>query len=166
MKARMLGLLALGLLAGLPAAHASAITLEFTGTCTSGCSGSGTAQLTLADSYVYGSSLAAADFIALSYLSSGQSWALDGSESGFNVAGCFLASGGLCADFSVTGGIGLLNDRFEVGINGVWSADSYNGNAVGENGSFFPKKLPEPGTLALLGLGLGGLLLARRRGGS
>src|SRR5262249_15792118 len=74
-----------------PAARAN-IVFNWTGTCFLTCTGTATAVLTLADGYVFGSVLSAADFVSLTYNSSDQTQ---------DITSPSLFTGGLNADGSV-----------------------------------------------------------------
>lgn len=61
----------LGLLLALASANVSAVVIyDFAGTCSSGCVGTATAVLTLADTYTPNTAVASADFISFTYSSS------------------------------------------------------------------------------------------------
>ena len=139
------------------------IVFDFSGTCTTGCTGTATGVLTLTNAYVYGTALTVSDLVSFQYTSSDITFTI---LPGPNT---FLA-GGLNADGTQTA---------------VFDLDSYTNPPLGEtyfdtagpfesqlpsglhdsglNGAF-TAAVPEPSTWAMMLLGFAGIgLLANRR---
>ena len=113
-----------GLFVGLMAHIGSAqsdVIYDFTGTCTSGCTGTATAVLHLTDTYVPGTAPALADLLSFSYSSSNLSYNVPGDTTFLAVIGT-LPNG-------VTSSIQLFldfpnnNTFFSTSTNGAWLSE-------------------------------------------
>jgi PEP-CTERM motif len=145
------------------------IVFDFTGTCDSpntGCptnSSTATAVLTLADAYVYGAVVMAADFVSFSYSSGDQSFDIKPANvtnifGGFNSDGSFNAQG----HFFLVGAEGtfLAETNFLAASAGFVDAGS---TFAFTNVSPPPSPVPEPSTWAMMLIGFAGLGYASRR---
>jgi hypothetical protein len=79
---------------------------------------------------------------------------------------------GTSLTYTITGKNGLTEDSFATSSNGIFSAIHVQGFSQGGSGVFIsgepglpPAEIPEPTTVALLGLGLLGFAAARRKAG-
>jgi len=159
------------LLAGLlaitstPAAAAGVEMFTFTGVCFD-CSGTGTAVLTVADTYVPGNSLSVSDFFSLTY------YPTNLLPSGISITADILRSisGGLptaltgdaALDIAGIGGTG----EFITTTDGHWYVCQHSCGDFGTSYTWSAGAAtltPEPSTLALTGLGWAALTLVRRR---
>lgn len=166
MKTRFLGLLAAAIVAlGMAAPQAEAIVIyDFTGSCSFGCTGQATAVLILDDTYVPGTQVVAADFIAISYSSDAGSYQIPpdaGLELIFGPAVLPAVAGEatIGLDFTDAGRI------FQTAGAGVW-ASLFVSLGIDHGGTEYEwvlRQLPAPGPLSLLALGLVGLAIAGRR---
>ena len=165
MKTKLVGLLTAGIVAmGLAAPQAEAVVIyDWSGACEFGCTGQATAVLTLADTYVPGTQVMAADFVSISYSSNAGSYNVPGN------AGLELIFGpAVLPTVSGTATIGF--DFTDVGrifstTPGSWSS-LFVSLGIDHGGTEYDwslRELPEPGALSLFGLGLAGLALAGRR---
>jgi hypothetical protein len=133
------------------------VIFDFSGICDlQGCSGMATGVLTLADSYVFGADITAADFISFDYSSSDVNFEITSADAPSLI-------GGLNAD-------GSINSRDELVVEaapiievfaGVFEAASADREHVDE-GTTFPftvvsRAAPEPPTWAMMLLGFAGL---------
>lgn len=152
------------------------VIYDWEGECLTGCTGTATATLTLMDSYTPGTFLVDSDFVSFSYVSSSGSFS---SPSGvafccFDVAGTSTLpvlsgpSSDLIVDFAGGGTIFCAPDA----SGGSTCAGTTAWNMVynplgiddrGRDAGTWALRVPEPGTLALLGIGLLGMGLSRRR---
>jgi hypothetical protein len=122
------------------------------------------ASLTLADTYQFGAALTATDFVSLMYTSGNLSFGivpLDVSS----IIGAINSDGSLASAVLEIQTLPALS-YFLLEDNGFWLA-SHTAGVIGvaNSGSDYSLTLPipEPATLALLGSGLLGLALTRRR---
>lgn len=153
-----------GLILSASSAQATAIALpnqvfDFTGTCTD-CTGTATAELTLAGSYTPGSTVQSLQFVSFHY---------DGTnlQSPFTITSPATITGGVASslpgasDFSVANSLFL----FSTHADGTWSVASAATQAPADYGTAgnFAATAPEPASI-LLGLpALGAFVLMRRR---
>ncbi len=168
MKIKWMGLLpALGLVL---TAHnvGAAIIYDWSGTCTDNCTGTASAVLTLKSSYTPGTVLTAADFVSFSYSSSSGSYDIPADASFVELLG---STGALPVSSGVTllGPINFdfegLGTTFSVNTDGTWGSGftpKFTGLDFGDSHSW-ERRIPEPGSLALFGLGLAGLGAVRRK---
>ena len=165
MKTRLLGLLAAAVVAlGMAAPQAHALVIyDFTGACDFGCTGQATAVLTLADTYVPGTQVMAADFVSISYSSNAGSYNVPpdaGLELIFGPAVLPAVSGQATIGFDFTDA-----GRIFQTTPGSW-ASLFVSLGIDHGGTEYEwvlRELPAPGPLSLLALGLAGLALAGRR---
>jgi PEP-CTERM motif len=133
------------------------VIFDFSGACdVQGCSGTATAVLTLADSYVVGADVTAADFISFDYSSSDVNFEITSADSPSLI-------GGLNAD-------GSINSRDELVVKaapvfeafvGVFEAAPADREQVDEGTTvtctLVSGAVPEPSTWAMMILGFAGL---------
>jgi hypothetical protein len=145
-------------------AHA-VIIYDFSGTCTSGCTGTATGVLTLAETYIPGTTVAVSDFLSWTYMSS------NGSVSINDVQGSNLT-------LPVTSGIGTGGLTFGA-ASGVLMGDSFGGSSGPSDWTVFFQTpslpdpnvgtshnwamVPEPSTLGILAVGLAAMAVRRER---
>ena len=154
------------LLATICAAPASADpiveTYTFTGTCTD-CSGTVTGTLTLDSSYVLGNPIGP-DFLSFVYDGSNLipgGFTISDLDAGVSVSGSLPSTlpGAPSSDIVIEN----ANWEFLVNTDGSWSVvDVLSEADYGTNGSF-SDPAPEPSSAILIGCGLVGLRLVRRR---
>ena len=91
---------------------------------------------------------------------------------GFKPSNPGAIQAGTSLTYTITGKNGLTANSFATSSNGIFSAIHVQGFSQGGSGVFIsgepglpPNEIPEPGTVALLGLGLLGFAAARRRAG-
>jgi hypothetical protein len=137
------------------------IVFDFNGVCDTGCTGTATGVLTLADSYTFGSDLTLANFVSFHYSSS---------DIGFDVPSPdgLLFSGGLTADGSIVGPDLAIIGEHEFGVlpGGKFLVDvTETGGDVGSTSDFtlVSGGVPEPSTWAMMLAGLASLGLAGYR---
>jgi hypothetical protein len=162
--------------------HASAaranIVFDFSGECASGCTGTATGVLTLADSYMFGANLTVPDFISFTYTSSDRDFTIIQSNlvlQGWDGRPLF---GGLNANGSLNA-IGIFNiiptstfPLFEVDADGFKAFKNIRGKDKGSTFSFRREitttspgggAVPEPSTWAMMLLGFATLGFAGYR---
>src|ERR1700761_2091825 len=156
------------LLAGLiQAAPARAdFVFDLSGTCVdgSGCSGTATGVLTLADSYVFGTVMTTPDFISFTYSSSSRSFQLNGADPAIDVN--FGTAGGINADGSLFGGEWAVGSSAAAALFDWTPPTFFAASSAGPalDDSLAPFKftpvtgaVPEPATWAMLLIGFAGL---------
>lgn len=141
---------------------------DWTGSCSTGCTGNATATLTLADTYTPGSALTHTDFVSITYQSSSSMLSIPGDGFIESITGVLPALTGF-ADVSLDF---VGSSFFETFASGAWEIDSGPPpdpmpifNDDGNNGTWTlsAEPIPEPTTLALLSLGLVGFGVARKK---
>jgi hypothetical protein len=169
MKAKILGFLAAGLVAGSMSAHAALIQVDFTVSGnwfnSQGTPFSMPLSPTLAGTMVVDNLLNGAGALVDFNLTTGtKTW----TESDF--VGDLAASFAFDVSGNVTGfGLAYFRDavgemyNFSDNTFGVGEFASGESNACNSCVAFTQQRIAEPGTLALLGLGMAGLAVARRR---
>jgi hypothetical protein len=175
------GLAALVLSTGLlPTSAARAnIVFNFSGDCTTGCTGTATGVLTLADSYAFGADMTLADFVSLTYSSSDRDFELDHFDAPLDSEARYIV-GGLNANGSLNaaGKLQILPPFvfpfFQVDAGGF---QAWTGVTRKDTGStfFFRREInttspggdtgavPEPSTWVMMLLGFATLGLAGYR---
>ena len=161
------------------AAPAKAVVVyDWSGTCTSGCVGTATGVLTLADSYTPGTLVSANDFVSWSYASSSGSYSFPG-DAIFDPTNSFensllgsrdgplpvgSGSGAIVIDavgfdsFFVTDFPGVGQWESEFALTGV-----FDDSGTAYEWSLRATQIPLPQTALLLGTALAGLGIAVRR---
>ena len=139
-----------------PSARAN-VVFDWAGTCDSGCAGTATAVLTLADAYSFGTPIASADFVSLVYKSN---------DLAADLTPASLFEGGLNADGSFVSSTFIIRDvsgfpQFNTGDTGGWEVASATGADSGTGG--VGGAIPEPSTWAMMLLGFAGLGYASYR---
>ena len=138
------------------------IVFDFSGVCDSGCTGTATGILTLANSYLFGSDLTLASFVSLHYSSSDISFDVPSPND------LLAVSGGLNADGSIVGvNLGIIGEHeFGVFPGGKFLVDvTDTGGDTGSTSHFtlVSGAIPEPSTWAMMLLGFAGLGFAAWR---
>jgi hypothetical protein len=132
------------------------IVFDFSGTCSSQCSGTATGVLDLTNAYVFGSDITPATFVSFNYVSSALTFTIPAPPS-------FLV-GGLNADGSFNGpdGFQVFGGNFEFqAFPTEFVALGQGPNAdLGTSSRF--ALVPEPSAAMLLALGFAGLGMALR----
>ena len=149
------------------------VVFDFSGICGVGCSGTATGVLTLADSYVFGDDVTAADFISFDYSSSDANFEITSADApslvgGLNADGSINFAGQL--SITVTPDVPVFGPLFEAttGPLGEFIAETFE-EAQLDTGRPYSLTLvggavPEPSTWAMMLLGFAGLgWLARLR---
>lgn len=141
----------------------AAVIYDWSGTCSSLCTGTASAVLTLADSYTPGTTLANTDFISLSFSSSAGSYAVPGNDVFDTISGNPLpVTTGATSTFIDFTGRGTY---FSTSSSGTWSYFSQGSRvSSGTDSNWTLSAVPLPASLPLLAFGFGGLgFMARRK---
>jgi hypothetical protein len=152
------------------------IVFDFSGDCTSGCAGTATGVLTLSDSYTFGADITMADFISLTYSSSGRDFELQPFTppepdyryifGGLNANGSFNAAGRLLILTPI------VFPYFQANAEGFMAGTGITRVDKGSTFSFRREitttspgggAVPEPSTWAMMLLGLASLSFAGYR---
>ncbi len=174
-----LGLLAY-LSAAAPSLRAETQYFDFTGACTSGCTGEATAVLTL-QNYTLGTNVTVGDFVEFSFTSNDPGYDFDITASSLldldagtnltiptlgtgtvSLLPLTLLSGPQPAGVYITGSASPFEYYFESGTDESWSeSDLYLGDPAGDDGIW--TYAPEPSSILLFGAGLLGIAAKVRR---
>lgn len=141
----------------------AAVVYDWSGTCSSLCTGTASAVLTLADSYTPGTALASADFVSLTFSSSAGTYTVPGSDTFTSFwAGSQLptATGSTYNFVDFLGG----GTYFTTDISGTWDYWSQGSRvSSGTDSNWTLSAVPLPASLPLLAFGFGGLGFMSRR---
>jgi PEP-CTERM motif len=139
------------------------VVFDFSGTCTEGCSGTSTGVLTLADSYVFGSDITAADFVEFQYVSSDENLVIASTDApaivgGLNADGSLNSAGQF--SLTVTPDVPVFGPFFEANTQ-QYTAETFE-EAQLDFGNPYAFTLvngavPEPATWAMMLAGFAGL---------
>jgi hypothetical protein len=135
------------------------VLYSFTGTCTGGCSGAGTAQLVVTDSYVEGTALNPSDFVSFDYFgvnpfTISMPSALNATlppGGGFALVNISDGSNEFLSDLAGNWGTLFGGEPVDDGVSGVWSLVEA------------PSAVPEPGSFVMLAAAGVAALAAKRR---
>lgn len=135
-------------------------TYYFTGTCaqTDPCnagSGLGTGVLVLSN-YTLGSPLSNSNLVSFTYTSSVFPKGLAFVSGSANITGTLTLGAASVSIFNAS-------YTFSSSTNGTWSVTLGSPADIGTGGTWSAAATPEPATLSAVGIGIGGLLLLRRR---
>lgn len=157
-------LTAVALVVAASSANASVI-YDWSGTATSGAIGPARAVLTLADTYTPGTAPALTDFVSFFYKNNdGVTVSVPGDDTATGLFGVLPAiSGPPLVNFFLN--FSAFNSSFGSQTSGDWSSFFADKSVrdLGVSDQNWTLRIPEPGTLALFGLGLAGLGFVRRR---
>jgi PEP-CTERM motif len=147
-----------GLALGLSGGAQAAVIVNFSGTCTAGCTGTATGVLSLVDTYVLGSVVTLPDLLQFDYSSNTLTFSMLPPTS---VGGGSIVPGS--AAFDIADG----THEFRI-LNGIWDVSISNGtsyvfNQGGNAGDFTATATPEPSSFILIGGGVAALAALRRR---
>jgi PEP-CTERM motif len=145
------------------------IVFDFSGACSSGCTGPSTSVLTLSDAYEFGTAVTDINFVSLSYASSDLSFTIMPSAT-TSITGSITSTGAIPTGFSI---LALSTPIREVifeqsadDTNFHVTEDHLEGPATQDFGTNLVSTaaVPEPSTWAMLLLGFAGIgVLAYRR---